>query len=151
MAITWIKGPFDGDRGEKREFERISLKFGGEANLKENVEYLKKKYLYSAQSSPKLLLDSKWQTMHNTGSWQIDSISKIIKNLKKDNVKRDVSRIINQFIGPGEVNDFNGRVSCPIVLRRGDGSTVLIAGNTRLSMARALGVRPKIIELITDW
>lgn len=150
MAITWVKGPFDGPMGEKTEFKRIALQWGGEANLKENMEYLKKKY-NSAQSSPKLLLDAKWKTMRNTGSWQTDSISKIMKFLKKDNEKRDVSRIVNQFIGPGEVNDFNGRVSCPIVLRLGDGSTELIGGNTRLSMARALGVRPKIIELITDW
>lgn len=148
MAITWIKGPFDGPTGEKREFERVALQWGGEDNLRENMAYLKKEY---ARSSPKPLLDAKWRTMANTGSWQTDSINKIIKNLKKDNVKRDVSRIVNQFIGPGEVNDFNGRVSCPIVLRLSDGSTELIAGNTRLSMARALGVQPKIIELITDW
>ena len=89
--------------------------------------------------------------MQNTGSWNTDSIDKLFKNLKRDRVKRDVSRIVTQFFGTGPIDELNGNVACPMVVKMGDGSTILIAGNTRLSMARALGIRPKIIEIETDW
>lgn len=145
--ITWTKDRFDQEIGEVKRFAGEYVEPTPQA-LREGLDYLKKKY-NSAQ--PKILIDNKWKNMQNTGSWNIDSIDKIFKNLKRDREKRDVSRIVTQFFGTGPIDELNGNVACPIAVKLGDGSTILIAGNTRLSMARALGIRPKIIEIETDW
>ena len=145
--ITWTKDRFD---DEIEEFKRFAEEYVDETDqaLREGLDYLKKKY---DRARPKILIDNKWKNMKNTGSWNTDSIDKIFKNLKRDRVKRDVSRIVTQFFGTGPIDKINGNVACPIAVTRDDGRTFLIAGNTRLSMARALGIRPKIIEIETDW
>ena len=145
--ITWTKDRFD---DEIEEFKRFAEEYVDETDqaLREGLDYLKKKY---DRATPKILIDNKWKYMKNTGSWNTDSIDKIFKNLKRDRVKRDVSRIVTQFFGTGPIDELNGNVACPIAVKMGDRSTILIAGNTRLSMARALGIRPKIIEIETDW
>ena len=145
--ITWTKDRFD---DEIEEFKRFAEEYVDETDqaLREGLDYLKKKY---DRAKPKILIDNKWKNMKNTGSWNTDSIDKIFKNLKRDRVKRDVSRIVTQFFGTGPIDELNGNVACPIVVKMDKGRTILIAGNTRLSMARALGIRPKIIEIETDW
>ena len=145
--ITWTKDKFD---QEIEEFKRFAEEYVVEIDhaLREGLDYLKKKY---DKATPKILIDNKWKYMKNTGSWNTDSINKLFKNLKRDRVKRDVSRIVTQFFGNGPIDELNGNVACPIVVKMDKGRTILIAGNTRLSMARALGIRPKIIEIETDW
>jgi hypothetical protein len=145
--ITWTKDRFDQEIEEFKRFAGEYVEPTPQA-LREGLDYLKKKY---DRAQPKILIDNKWRNMQNTGSWNTDSIDKLFKNLKRDRVKRDVSRIVTQFFGTGPIDELNGNVACPIAVKMGDGSTILIAGNTRLSMARALGIRPKIIEIETDW
>jgi hypothetical protein len=145
--ITWTKDRFDQEIGEFKRFTVEYVEPTPQA-LKEGLDYLRKKY---DRAQPKILLDNKWKNMQNTGSWNTDSIDKIFKNLKRDRIKRDVSRVVTQFFGTGVIDEPNGTVSCPIAVKMGDGSTILVAGNTRLSMSRALGIRPKIIEIETDW
>ena len=95
-----------------------------------------------------------WRNLQNTSSWEVKTVDSIFRNLRRDGVRRNISRIANQFIGEGMINGFNGRVECPIILHSPDqtgNEYQLVAGNTRLSMARALNQTPEVIILETDW
>jgi hypothetical protein len=144
--ITWIKDPF---QSEAVEFKRHSDYKGHNAVARtKNFQYLK---LIYGKSNKIALNDQTWKQMINTGSWSAKKMDDLFKNLRMDGVRRNVSRIVTQFIGNGEVNDWNGRVSCPIVCKYTDGSHELIAGNTRLTMAKILNIRPQVIILRTNW
>jgi hypothetical protein len=153
MSLVWKKASFE---KEKNEFERVVNNFTAndknyKVEFKKNFEYLKKEY---STSNIQDLSDSVWKILDNTGSWKVNTFSDLFLNLRKDGVKRDVSRIVSQFVGIGEVNDFRGTVECPIILMAG-GQTPkyyhLIAGNTRLTIARILKIKPKLVIIKTDW
>ena len=148
--IKWTKDNF---RNEINEFERITKEFIGNdpLELQPNLRYLERLY---DQARPRILRDLLWRRVQNTGSFNIRSFDDIFRNLRSDGVRRNVSNIATQFIGEGRVNDFNGSVHCPIILYapNNKGSEYnLVAGNTRLSMAKALDIQPKVIILETDW
>ena len=109
-------------------------------------------YLVRVRKSNKVTLTNNvWKSMGNTGSWGAKKLDDLFKNLRRDGVRRNVSRIVTQFIGNGDVNDWNGRVSCPIVCKYADGFHELIAGNTRLTMAKILNIKPQVVIVKTDW
>lgn len=145
--IRWTKTRFE---DEITEFKRVVIEFVGDDD-KDSLNYLKSEY---AKSRITDLQDNVWKILQNSGSWEVNSFNDLFKNMKKDNVKRDVSRIMTQFIGKGVVNDWSGRVECPIILLAPGNKPYhynLIAGNTRLTAARALGIRPKVVIVRTDW
>ncbi|MEK7648103.1 MAG: hypothetical protein AAB384_03670 [Patescibacteria group bacterium] len=81
------------------------------------------------------LSDSDWEVMMNTDSrdttWQLQEVITHIGS------KRDVDKIIEGFqTGAG--------IPAPVVLFREGEPPYLIGGNTRLLVARAMGIRPKI-------
>jgi len=87
-----------------------------------------------------------WKKIQNTGSYKVKSMKDVFGNLKKDGVVRDTDRIVKQYT--------DGSADCPIVLLAPGNVPYeyqLIAGNTRLSIARALKIKPKIILVKTDW
>lgn len=138
--ITWRKGQF---RDELAELQLVVDEFyeGQDSVAKrQGLAYLRDVY---NKSNPTDIRDIDWRRMNNTGSWETTSIEKVIEYLRRDGVTRNIERIVKQFI--------DGKVDAPIVLQLEDKSMKLIAGNTRLSLARALGIRPKILILKTDW
>ena len=84
--------------------------------------------------------------MENTDSYDTDTMEKVDAAIQRNKAKsgaRDSKKVLKEFE--------SGKVRCPIVLMMEDGSTVLIAGNTRLMVARRLQVVPKIVLLKSDW
>ena len=135
---------------EITEFNRIVVEFVGQEN-RDSINYLKREY---AKSRITDLQDNVWKILQNSGSWEVKSFDDLFRNMKKDNVKRNVSRIMTQFIGKGSINDWSGRVECPIILLAPGNKPYhynLIAGNTRLTAARILGIKPKVVIIKTDW
>ena len=143
--IVWSKGPF---KDEMEEFKRVvesvwelhPTKDAKEFNI--TLKDLEKVY---SKSQPKLLNDATWRKLENSDSWKSTTIEKILKTFKANNVKRDISRILNQFI--------HRKMDAPIVLQfipKHEHSPELIAGNTRLMFCKFLGIRPKIITIEMD-
>lgn len=148
--VRYYKGEF---RNEQAEFERITREFIGNdpQAVQDQLRFLNALF-YNTQ--PRRLSNSVWKQLKNSGSWEVKTIDNIFRNLKRDGVRRNVSRIVNQFVGEGVINDFNGRVECPIILHAPENTGneyQLVAGNTRLSMARALNQTPEVVILETDW
>jgi len=149
-VVNFYKGEF---RDSIDEFERITRQFfGGDPQaVQDNLRYLNGLF-YNAR--PTLLNRSIWKSLQGSRSFKVKSFDNIFTNLKREGDRKNVSRIALQFIGEGRVNDFNGSVVCPIILHapNSTGSEYqLVAGNTRLSMASALGIRPEVVILNTDW
>ena len=144
--ITWTK---DSYQSEHTEFKRHADKESPDAkSAKENLQYLKLAY---GKSNKVTLTNNVWKSMRNTGSCCAKKMDDLFKNLRRDGVRRNVSRIVTQFIGNGDVSDWNGRVSCAIVCEYADGARDLIAGNTRLTMAKILNIKPQVVIVKTDW
>jgi len=140
--LIWKKGRFD---DETAEFKRITQEFVGDnaTDIREGMKYLRKVY---TSSRPMALENTLWKKIQNTGSYKVKSMKDVFGNLKKDGVVRDTDRIVKQYT--------DGSADCPIVLFAPGNVPYeyqLIAGNTRLSIARALKIKPKIILVKTDW
>ena len=140
--ISWVKEQY---QNERTEFESAARAVSNKSNkiIQENITYLKDNYKKSNIVS---LSDQDWRKMQNTDSWKTDTLSKVIDQIKKNEATsetRDWKAILNTF----EL----GRCGAPIAYRRGDKILVLIAGNTRLMMSRALGIKPNIVIIDTDW
>lgn len=135
MNINWTRTSF---ADEKEEFLRTAEFFSDAKQKNENYKILEKNYK-TAKLLP--LNDRDWSKMQNTDSWDTDTLEKIQKVVKK--VPRRVETVINEF--------FSGRVRSPIALRLGDGILYLVAGNTRLMIAKMLEVKPKVMIVETDW
>ena len=173
--ITWRKGSLFGGAGEIEEvkgaiyllrdngfFSQQEMFSGGNIFSSQGnddiVRYVESQY---RRARIETLDDVRWRKMANTGSYfdfnnaEIKTFRQLFRNLQQDGEKRNIGRIVQQFIGEGEQNDFNGRVDCPIVLNlkksggimqegRFMGPYYLVGGNSRLTVAKCLGIRPKI-------
>ena len=91
-----------------------------------------------------LLNDEEWSQMVNTDSWKINSEEKLFKIIHGEH-GRDKERIINQSIKPIKEG---GIVETPIVVYYENHPPFLVAGNTRLSVCRILGIRPMVTKVI---
>lgn len=85
------------------------------------------------QSRLTFLDDNTWANMHNTES--TDPNLSLQQLLSWDH--RDVSRILQAF-------QTGGSLPAPIVLVH-ENNIICLAGNTRLSVCKVLGVRPKVL------
>jgi predicted glycosyl hydrolase (DUF1957 family) len=96
--------------------------------------------LLQATKNAKLIsLDEKtWRVMKNTDSYRTWSMKRV--NYLAKQYGRDVDRIVQGF-------QRGDNMPAPIVLMQGN-QPYLVAGNTRLMVARALKIQPKIF-LIT--
>jgi len=127
--INWIKPDLE---EEIEEIERTAI------DLDLNMEML-----YGDAKKGKMieLSDEVWSQLDNTDSWEINKIEDAVEFAHE--YDKDVERLIRAF------ESDNASIPAPIVLKRQDGHYYLIAGNTRLMVARAFGVRPKVL-LVED-
>lgn len=82
------------------------------------------------------LSDDIWSKLHNTDSWDIKSIEDA--RVLADEYDKDIESLIRGF------ESGKASIPAPIVLKRQEGGYYLIAGNTRLMVARAFGMIPRI-------
>lgn len=83
------------------------------------------------------LTDSMWSSLDNTDSWRTTSLVDVRKLARE--YDRDAGRLVSAF------QNATTRMPAPLVLRFPDGFLFLLAGNTRLMVCRAMGIRPKIL------
>ena len=153
--VQFYKGNF---RSEYDEIEQNGARWSCGDDPEEVAECMR--YLENVfnKASPEILTDGTWRILDNTGSFRTNTFEDLFNNLQRDGVRRDISRIVKQFFnGPatGAIDRPRGKVECPIILYAPSnprGSRYrLLGGNTRLTMARVLGIRPSVIILRTDW
>lgn len=153
--VEFYKGSF------RREYEEIELngarEFIGDDPIEvaEGMRYLENLF---NKASPESLSDTIWRDLKNTGSWNVRTFEDLFRNLQRDGVKRDVTNIVKQFFNgnrDGPISRPSGKVECPIILYAPGNPRSwqyrLLGGNTRLTMARVLGIKPSVIILRTDW
>lgn len=119
----WILPSLDEEMGE---FERVSQE--------ENIDLIS---LIVAFKQGKLssLSSSTWKNIENTDSVEDLSLDDA-KELAED-YGRDIRRIIAAFKN-------KSKLPAPIILVRQDKTMTCVAGNTRLIVAKALGVKPQV-------
>ena len=123
-TVSWYK-PLMSE--EHEEMERTSEDLGIDLHEIED-EYQK--------GSLVELTDNIWGKMENTDSWGIESLEDARRYA--EDYGKDIERIVEGFESGEEL-------PAPIVLIKPDGVPYLVAGNTRLMVARALGVTPKVV------
>lgn len=140
--IEWKKVNFSEESGE---FERVAKYFSeGPKGYKQNLSSIKEMY---SKSSLENLTNSIWRNMENTDSFETDTIEKIQKAIGENTAgsgRRNIENVIKEF--------FSGKVRAPVVLQYDGGKlNTLIAGNTRLMVARMLDVPVKVALIKSDW
>jgi hypothetical protein len=153
--VEFYKGNF---RAEYDEIEQNGARWSCGDDPFEVAECMR--YLENVfdRASPELLTDTIWRDLYNSGSWRVRTFEDLFRNLQRDGVKRDVTNIVKQFFNgnrSGAIDRPRGKVECPIILYAPSNPRLsrykLLGGNTRLTMARVLGIRPSVIILRTDW
>jgi len=119
--------------GEMDELQRVSQDLKRDEGIDISVDEVIKSFENSEEET---LTDDVWVKLENTESNEIekndwDSVTDIAKNYKKTNPKK-----LKKVIESGEYRR-------PLILKLGD-RYILVAGNTRLSTAAAMGVNPKV-------
>ena len=127
-SVRWTKGSFS---SEAAEFKRYTQ------DVRELAEITN---TYNV-ASLSVLTDTMWKALENTDSWDTKTLDDIFRALKANNAPRNLERILQQFVA--------GEVAAPIVISSDEGMECL-AGNTRLMVARMLGVRPKVVVVKYD-
>ena len=120
---SWIAPSIQEEMGElERTAEELSL------SLKE--------LLTATQKGTLVVLDDHlWSQMENTDSWQTTDMD-TVEQLGME-YERDVNQLV-RAMKQGKI------LPAPLVLIKPDGVPYLVGGNTRLMVARALGIRPKV-------
>ncbi len=85
------------------------------------------------------LTNNDWQHLENTDSYNIENIEDV-ENLANEYGK-DWKSILNAFKN-------NSKLPTPIILIRKDNTSTLIGGNTRLMIAKALKIQPKVLAVL---
>jgi len=119
--------------GEMDELQRVSQDLKRDEGIDISVDEVIKSFENSEEET---LTDDVWVKLENTESNEIekddwDSVINIAKNYKKTNPKK-IKKVI-------ESNEYHR----PLILKLGD-RYILVAGNTRLSTAAAMGINPKV-------
>lgn len=141
IAPNWVRPNLQNEKGE---IERVIKDFLLEEPNEENI----KRVLTIFETSPLVeLSDEEWEVLENTDSFH---------NVKKNHIE-DAERITegyNQELLPENKRNFKSildgfiqgnEMEAPIIIKNGEGKLHLISGNTRLMVARALAVRPKVM------
>ena len=122
--VSWYKPDLS---EEHEEMERTSEELG--IDLQEIIDGYK-------NGSLEKLNNDIWQMMENTDSWDIKDLEEARRYAEE--YGKDIENIIDGFKKGKEL-------PAPIVLIKDDGAPYLIAGNTRLMVAKALKVVPKVV------
>jgi hypothetical protein len=147
-SIKWIKPEFETEEDEftghffdwmendvlQTDFETYSYKDFDNFWNKIVDEY--------NNANVELLNDDEWSKMENTDSWTIHTEDDLFDTINI--YGRDKERIINYAIKPIKEG---GIVETPIVAYINGHPPYLVAGNTRLSVCRMLGVIPMVTKI----
>lgn len=123
---------------EESEIERITKEFG----LTENeVEAIKKQFEQNK------IVNLKYTEIDNSDYSSINDFDQVLELVKK--YKKDIDRLLTQFE--------KGEIEAPVILiKKGKKPELidaekekpyLIGGNTRLMLLKALGMKPKVLEI----
>lgn len=120
-------------KGEMDELQRVSQDLKRDENIDISVDEIVNAFEKSEEQN---LSDDIWVSLENTESNEIEmgdweSVMKVAKTYKKTNPKK-----LKKVIESGEYHR-------PLILKMGD-RYILVAGNTRLCTAAAMGVNPKV-------
>ncbi len=137
----WVRPDFQKEKGELERVTRdFLLREPNTQNIRQVVEALK--------GSPTIeFSDTDWEQLentdsfHNVGLGQIEEARKICngynEELEEEN-KRNFDVLLEGF-------HQGNKMECPVILKNSEGKMHLVSGNTRLMIARALGIRPRVI------
>ncbi len=139
--IVWVKPVLEGEFGE---YERVATTF---YKSRDQTEVIQRIHDAIASANPVEISDEEFENLDNSQAWSeirpgfLEDTEKVIKkNYEEQGFKKDLPGIIAGFK--------EGRpMQLPVALKFPDGSNHLISGNTRLLVARAFGIRPKILIL----
>ena len=119
--------------GEMEEFQRLSQDLKRDEDLDVSVDEIVDAFNNSEEEN---LTDDIWVNLENTESNEIEKgdwgkVMNIAKTYKKTNPKK-----LKQSIEKGDYKR-------PLIVKLGD-RYILVAGNTRMSTAAAMGINPKV-------
>ena len=130
--IKWVKPDF---KDEKEEFELVVYELQKVISLTDLIN--------SYQNSDMgVLTDEEWSQMENTDSWGLETEEDMYRVI--GGYGRSDERILKYSLEPIKNG---GVVETPIVLYMENYPPYLIAGNTRLSACKVLGVTPKVTKV----
>ena len=135
QSPNWISPDLQKERGE---IERVSLEvFQEQDTNKFFSQFLK------ASKEAKLIEISEdmWQQLENTDSFEISSQDWDTVRIHAEDEHPDHPRDWKYY---KTIYEQGGTVETPTVVKRDD-RLHLVAGNTRLMVARALGIKPKVL------
>lgn len=146
--INWKKVNFSEERGE---FERVTSDFSPSKTDKkykkeydENFKAIQQLY---GNANLVFLTRSIWQNLENTESYntnKIEDIQKAIRTNASSSGSRSIENVLKEYMSYS--------VRAPIVLSYENGASYqLIAGNTRLMVAKMLDVQVKVVLVKSDW
>ena len=124
--MNWIVPSLEGEMGE---FERAAREYG--LQVHELILLFRNGALMD-------LDDETWSKLENTDSWNTVSFRIVMEIAAKH--ERNARPIFDALLA-------HTPIQAPIVLGLADGRTVLVSGNTRLMVYRALGVRPQVFRI----
>jgi ParB-like chromosome segregation protein Spo0J len=132
--IKWVKPHFE---DEEEEFELTASEIGDD--YEETLSSLINGYW---NSTIEVLTDEEWSQMENTDSWGLETEEAIYNVI--GGYGRSNERILKHSLEPLRNG---GVVETPIVLYMENYPPYLIAGNTRLSACKVLGITPMVTKI----
>lgn len=144
QKMNWIRPD---PRAEYEEITRTLKQF---LNLDPSPENVSRALASYEAGKIVELSNSDWEALENTDSFseirpgRVDDVEHLIAGSNSDlpdHLKRSVPRLLDAFQG--------GSIDAPIIMRNSEGRLHLVSGNTRLMLARALGIQPYV--LMVDW
>jgi ABC-type dipeptide/oligopeptide/nickel transport system ATPase subunit len=139
--VRWIKPSI---KNEMAEIERTSREIADDDDDYNDV--LEKIIEALEQSELETLSETNWTNLENTDSFEsirvghLEDVQKIIDESNSE-LPPERHRSIEEIIDALK----KGEIDAPIILKRKTGNLYLISGNTRLSVARALGIKPEVL------
>jgi len=141
---------------EEEEFERYVKRVSKNKDKKEEADAIEKntEAIKNAYKKAKLTLlkNDMWKKLENTDSWNTTDEKEIddavARNERTGSGTRNIEKVVKEFL--------SGKVRAPIVVSYNrNRNHILIGGNTRLMVARALGdeVGQPVVVLVElpDW
>lgn len=147
--IKWVKPDFHEEEGEFMGhflswYEEEILKVDWDTiSDEEYYQYITDLHYAYADAKVEPLTDEEWAQMENTDSWYINT-EEDLYNVVHGMWGRDKERILKYSLDPIRNG---GVVQTPIVVYSDGNPPYLVAGNTRLSACKVLGVRPMVTKV----
>lgn len=146
-SIEWIKPSFE---KEEEEFTNHFFDWLKDTVIKDSFDsnndvdnFLVKIRSEYNDAKVQSLSDDEWSKMQNTDSWVIETEKDLFDTIIP--YGRDKKQIINYSMKPIKEG---GIVETPIVAYVDGHAPYLVAGNTRLSVCKMLGIRPMVTKVV---